>query len=191
MREDMKRIIIAISGASGVIYGIELLKELSKRHIEIHLVISESGKRNIAIETEYSVGDIESMAGRVHDIGDLGAPLASGSFLTDGMVVAPCTIKTLSGIANSYSENLILRAADVTLKEKRKLVLLVRETPLHRGHLQLMTTAADLGALILPPIPSFYNQPKTIEDLIHQTIGKVFDYMGIEHELYRRWGGNG
>jgi 4-hydroxy-3-polyprenylbenzoate decarboxylase len=131
----MKRIIIAISGASGVIYGIELLKELVKRDIEVHLVISESGKRNIAIDTDYSVGDLESMAHGVHDNSDLGAPLASGSFLTDGMVVAPCTIKTLSGIANSYSDNLIVRTADVTLKEKRKLVLLVRETPLHKGYL--------------------------------------------------------
>jgi 4-hydroxy-3-polyprenylbenzoate decarboxylase len=186
----MKRIIIAISGASGVIYGIELLKELKKRDIEVHLVISESGKRNVAIETEYSVGDLESMADKVHDNSDLGAPLASGSFFTDGMIVAPCTIKTLSGIANSYSDNLIVRAADVTLKEKRKLVLLVRETPLHKGHLQLMATAADLGAHILPPIPSFYNHPKTIEDIIRQTIGKVFDYLEIEHDLYRRWGEN-
>jgi 4-hydroxy-3-polyprenylbenzoate decarboxylase len=186
-REKM-RIIIAISGASGVIYGIELLRELAKRDIEVHLVISEAGKRNIAIETDYSVGDVESMADRIYDNADLGAPLASGSFLTDGMVVAPCTIKTLSGIANSYSENLIVRAADVMLKERRKLVLLVRETPLHKGHLQLMATAADLGAHILPPIPSFYHHPKTIDDLIHQTIGKVFDYLGIEHDLYRRWG---
>jgi len=186
----MKRIIIAISGASGVIYGIELLRELAKRDIEVHLVISEAGKRNIAIETDYSVGDVESMADRIYDNADLGAPLASGSFLTDGMVVAPCTIKTLSGIANSYSENLIVRAADVVLKEKRKLVLLVRETPLHKGHLQLMTMAADLGAHILPPIPSFYHHPKTIEDLIHQTIGKVFDYMGIDNDLFKRWGEN-
>jgi 4-hydroxy-3-polyprenylbenzoate decarboxylase len=122
----MKRIILAISGASGVIYGVELLKELRKHDSEVHLVISESGKKNIAIETDYSVGDVESMADRVYDNSDLTAPLASGSFITDGMVVAPCTIKTLSGIANSYSENLIVRAADVTLKEKRKLVLMVR-----------------------------------------------------------------
>ena len=186
----MRRIIIAISGASGVIYGIELLKELAKLDIEVHLIISEAGKRNVAIETDYTVGDVESMAGRVYDNGDLGAPLASGSFLTDGMVVAPCTIKTLSGIANSYSDNLIVRAADVVLKEKRKLVLLVRETPFHKGHLQLMATAADLGAHILPPIPSFYNHPKTIEDIIHQTIGKVFDYLGIDHDLFKRWGEN-
>jgi 4-hydroxy-3-polyprenylbenzoate decarboxylase len=186
----MKRIIIAISGASGVIYGIELLKELANRDIEIHLVISDSGKKNITIETEYSVADVESIADKVYDNADLSAPLASGSFLTEGMVVAPCTIKTLSGIANSYSDNLIVRAADVVLKEKRKLVLLVRETPLHKGHLQIMATAADLGAHILPPIPSFYNHPKTIEDIIHQTIGKVFDYLGVEHDLYRRWGEN-
>jgi 4-hydroxy-3-polyprenylbenzoate decarboxylase len=185
-----KRVIVGISGASGVIYGIELLKELAKRDIEIHLVISDSGKKNIAIETEYSVADVESMADRVYDNADLSTPLASGSFLTKGMVVAPCTIKTLSGIANSYSDNLIVRAADVTLKEKRKLVLLVRETPLHKGHLQLMATAADLGAHILPPMPSFYNHPKTIEDIIHQTIGKVFDYMGIDHDLFKRWGEN-
>lgn len=184
----MRRIIIGISGASGVIYGIELLKELSKRDIEVHLVISESGKRNIALETDYTVEDVESMANRVHNIRDLGAPLASGSFLTEAMVVAPCTIKTLSGIANSYSENLLLRAADVTLKERRKLVLLVRETPLHKGHLQLMTTAADLGAHILPPIPSFYHHPRTINDIIHQITGKIFDYLGIEHNLYQRWG---
>jgi 4-hydroxy-3-polyprenylbenzoate decarboxylase len=129
------------------------------------------------------------MAGKVYDNKDMGAPPASGSFLTNGMIVAPCTIKTLSGIANSYSENLIVRTADVILKEKRKLVLLVRETPLHKGHLNLMITAADMGAHILPPIPSFYNHPKTIEDIIHQTIGRVFDYFGIEHTLFKRWGG--
>jgi 4-hydroxy-3-polyprenylbenzoate decarboxylase len=185
-----KRIIIGITGASGVIYGIELIKELAKKDLEIHLIISESGKKNITIETEYSVADVESMADKVYDNADLSAPLASGSFLTNGMVVIPCTIKTLSGIANSYSDNLIVRAADVVLKEKRKLVLMVRETPLHKGHLQLMATAANLGALILPPMPSFYNHPKTIEDLIHQTIGKVFDYLGIDHDLFKRWGEN-
>lgn len=184
------RIIIGITGASGVIYGIELIKELAKKDLEIHLIISESGKKNITIETEYSVGDLESMADKVYDNADLSAPLASGSFFTDGMVVAPCTIKTLSGIANSYSDSLIVRAADVALKERRKLVLLVRETPLHKGHLQLMSAAADLGAHILPPIPSFYNHPETIEDIIHQTIGKVFDYLGIEHDLFKRWGEN-
>jgi 4-hydroxy-3-polyprenylbenzoate decarboxylase len=185
-----KRIIIGISGASGVIYGIEILKELAKQDMETHLVISESGKKNISIETEYQVRDVESMAYKVYDEKDFEAPPASGSFLTHGMIVAPCTIKTLSGIANSYSGNLLIRAADVTLKEKRKLVLVVRETPLHKGHLQLMSKAADLGAHILPPMPSFYNHPKTIEDIIHQTIGKVFDYLEIEHTLFKRWGEN-
>jgi 4-hydroxy-3-polyprenylbenzoate decarboxylase len=183
-----KRIIIGITGASGVIYGIEILKELAKKDLETHLIISESGKKNITFETEYSIKDVESMADRVYDNNDLEASPASGSFLTNGMIVAPCTIKTLSGIANSYSNNLLVRAADVTLKEKRKLVLLVRETPFHKGHLRLMTMAADMGTHILPPIPSFYNHPKTIEDIIHQTIGRVFDYFGIEHNLCKRWG---
>ena len=183
-----KRIIIGITGASGVIYGIEILKELTKKDLESHLIISESGKKNIILETDYSIIEVESMANKVYNNDDLEAPLASGSFLTSGMIVAPCTIKTLSGIANSYSDNLLVRAADVTLKEKRKLVLLVRETPLHKGHLNLMSMAADMGAHILPPIPSFYHHPKTIEDIIHQTIGKVFDYFGIEHTLFKRWG---
>lgn len=183
-----KRIIIGITGASGVIYGIELLKELAKRDIETHLIISDSGKENIALETHYSVRDVESMADKVYENADLAAPLASGSFLTNGMIVAPCTIKTLAGIAYSYAENLLIRAADVTLKEKRKLVLVIRETPIHKGHLKLMWMAADMGAYILPPIPSFYNHPKTIDDIIHQAVGKVFDYFGIEHSLFERWG---
>ena len=183
-----ERIVLGISGASGVIYGIEILKELAKKDIETHLIISESGKKNITIETDYSIEDVESIADYVYSDKDFEAPPASGSFLTGGMIIAPCTIKTLSGIANSYTNNLLVRAADVTLKEKRKLVLLVRETPLHKGHLNLMGMAADLGAHILPPIPSFYNHPKTIEDIIHQTIGKVFDYFEIEHNLFRRWG---
>jgi len=182
------RIIIGITGASGVIYGIEMLKELAKIDLETHLIISESGIKNIAIETGYSLKEIESMAYKVYDNKDLAAPPASGSFLTEGMIVAPCTIKTLSGIANSYSDSLMVRVADVTLKEKRKLALLVRETPLHKGHIRLMGIAADMGAQILPPIPSFYHHPKTIEDIIHQTIGKVFDYFGIEHNLFERWG---
>ena len=183
-----KRIVVGITGASGVIYGIEILRELSKRYLETHLIISESGKKNISFETDFSVAEVESLADKVYRNDDLGAPLASGSFLTNGMIVAPCTIKTLSGIANSYSANLIVRAADVTLKEKRKLVLLVRETPLHKGHLNLMSMAADMGAHILPPIPSFYHRPKSIEDIIRQTIGKVFDYLEIEHDLFKRWG---
>ena len=184
-----KRIVVGISGASGVIYGVRILALLSEKAFETHLVISESGKKNIEIETDYSINQVEAMADYVYDSRDVAATLASGSFLTDGMVVAPCTIKTLSGIANSYTNNLLVRAADVTLKEKRKLVLVVRETPLHKGHLRLMTMAADMGAHILPPIPSFYHAPKTIDDIINQTIGKIFDFFHIEHDLFKRWGG--
>lgn len=183
-----KRIVIGISGASGVIYGIEMLNLLKEKAFETHLVISESGKKNIEIETSYKVDEVAAMASYAYDNNDVGAALASGSFLTEGMVVIPCTIKTLSGIANSYTDNLLVRAADVTLKEKRRLVLVVRETPLHVGHLSLMARAANMGAHILPPIPSFYHQPKTIDDIIHQTIGKIFDYLCIEHNLYKRWG---
>lgn len=183
-----QRIVVAISGASGVIYGVRLLEHLSKTDVETHLIISPSGRKNIEIETGYAAKDVESMAACCYDHRDVGAALASGSFLTSGMVVAPCTIKSLSGIANSYTENLLVRAADVTLKEKRKLVLVVRETPLHKGHLRLMMTAADMGAHLLPPVPSFYHKPKTIEDILDQTIGKIFDYLGIEHSLFQRWG---
>ena len=182
------RIIVGLAGASGVIYGVRILSLLKEKGVETHLIISEAGKRNIEIETNYTADEVAAMATHVHDNKDVGASIASGSFLTDGMVVVPCTIKSLSGIANSYNNNLLVRAADVTLKEKRKLVLVVRETPLHKGHLRLMTLAADMGAHILPPVPSFYHQPKTIEDIIDQTIGKVFDYLGIEHNLFKRWG---
>jgi 4-hydroxy-3-polyprenylbenzoate decarboxylase len=183
-----KRIVIGISGASGVIYGIKTLSLLQEMDFETHLIISESGRQNIEIETSHKADDVAAMADYTYNNKDVGAALASGSYLTEGMVVVPCTIKTLSGIANSYTNNLLVRAADVTLKEKRKLVLVVRETPLHVGHLGLMTRAANMGAHILPPIPSFYHQPKTLDDIIHQTIGKIFDYLGIEHNLYKRWG---
>jgi 4-hydroxy-3-polyprenylbenzoate decarboxylase len=185
-----KRIVIGISGASGVTYGVRMLDVLRKTDFETHLIISDAGRLNIEIETRYSPAAVEAMADFVYDHKDMAASLASGSFLTEGMVVIPCTIKSLSGIANSYNENLLVRTADVTLKEKRKLVLVVRETPLHVGHLRLMTLAAEMGAHILPPVPSFYHQPETIEDIIDQTIGKVFDYMGIEHNLFKRWGEN-
>jgi 4-hydroxy-3-polyprenylbenzoate decarboxylase len=189
-REEVmpKRIVVGISGASGVTYGVRLLSVLKETDYETHLIISKSGELNIKIETDYDPTDVKAMADYVYDHKNVAASLASGSFLTEGMVVVPCTIKTLSGIANSYNENLLVRAADVALKEKRKLVLVVRETPLHKGHLRLMTMAADMGAHILPPVPSFYHMPKTIDDIIDQTIGKIFDFMGIEHDLFRRWG---
>ena len=183
-----KRLVVGISGASGVTYGVRLLQVLQDTDYETHLIISKSGELNIQIETDYDPADVKAMANYVYDHKNIAASLASGSFLTAGMVVVPCTIKTLSGIANSYNENLLVRAADVTLKEKRKLVLVVRETPLHKGHLRLLTMAADMGAHILPPVPSFYHMPKTIEDIIDQTIGKIFDFMGIEHNLFNRWG---
>jgi 4-hydroxy-3-polyprenylbenzoate decarboxylase len=183
-----KRIIIGIAGASGVIYGVRMLGLLKEKGFETHLIISEAGKKNIEIETNFKADDVYAMAAYTYDNKDVGAALASGSFLTEAMVVIPCTIKTLSGIANSYTSNLLVRAADVTLKEKRKLVLVVRETPLHQGHLRLMTMAADMGAHILPPVPSFYHQPKSIEDIIDQTIGKIFDYLCLEHDLFKRWG---
>jgi len=183
-----KRIVIGISGASGVIYGVRMLELLKETDFETHLIISGSGRLNLEIETGYKPREVEAMADFVYEPMDMAASLSSGSFLTEGMVVIPCTIKSLSGIANSYNENLLVRAADVTLKEKRKLVLVVRETPLHIGHLRLMTLAAEIGAHLVPPVPSFYHRPKTIEDIIDQTIGKIFDYFGIEHDLFRRWG---
>jgi 4-hydroxy-3-polyprenylbenzoate decarboxylase len=183
-----KRIVVGIAGASGVTYGIRLLECLKETEYEVHLIISEAGKLNIEIETKYTAEDVAQMADYAYDHQNVAAGPSSGSFLTEGMVIVPCTVKTLSGIANSYTENLLVRAADVSLKEKRKLVLVVRENPLHKGHLALMTRAADMGAHILPPVPSFYHQPKTIQDIVDQTIGKIFDYMGIQHNLFQRWG---
>ena len=185
-----KRIIVGIAGASGVIYGVRLLAHLRDTDYESLLVLSEAGKVKIEIETSYRAEEVAAMADVVYDHKNVAAGPASGSFLTEGMVVAPCTIKTLSGIANSYTENLLVRAADVSLKENRKLVLVVRETPFHKGHLRLMTQAADMGAHILPPVPSFYHFPKTIDDIIDQTIGKIFDHFGIPHDLFRRWDGS-
>jgi len=183
-----KRIVIGLSGASGVTYGVRILELLKDTDYETHLIMSNSGKLNIRIETDFTPEQVAAMATYSYDDHDMAAAVSSGSFLTEGMIVAPCTIKSLSGIANSYTTNLLVRAADVTLKEKRKLVLVVRETPLHKGHLRLMSLAADIGAHILPPVPSFYHKPKTIQDIVDQTIGKVFDYMGIRHDLFARWG---
>lgn len=182
-----EKIIIGIAGASGVIYGVRMLEVLKDREIETHLIISDAGKLNIRIETDYDVDEVISMADVAYNNKDISASVASGSFLTRGMVVAPCTVKTLSGIANSFNDNLLIRAADVQLKEKRKLALLFRETPLHAGHLRLLTHAAEMGAHILPPVPAFYHHPETIDDIINQSVGKALDFMGIEHNLFKRW----
>ena len=184
-----KRIIVGLSGASGVIYGIRTLMHLRAiEDVETHLVLTEGGRINIQVETDDAVSDVLALADVVHRDDNLAAKISSGSFQTDGMIVIPCSIKSLSGIVNSYADNLLCRAADVCLKEKRKLVLVLRETPLHKGHLELMMKAADLGAMMLPPMPAFYHQPKTIDDIIDQTVGKVFDYFEIDHHLFRRWG---
>ncbi len=183
-------LIIAISGASGVVYGVEMLRVLKQLGQNVHLILSEAACMNIAIETDYSIDEVRSLATTVYSNKDVGAAVASGSFRTRGMIVAPCTIKTLSAIANSFTANLIVRAADVTLKERRKLVLMVRETPLHKGHLDLMSRAADCGAVILPPMPAFYHHPVTIMDIVHQSIGKALDQVGVEHNLFARWTGD-
>lgn len=183
-------LIVAITGATGVIYGVELLRVLKELGQPTHLILSEAAGLNLSIETDYSLEDVRSLATEVYSNKDVGAPVASGSFRTRGMIVAPCTVKTLSAIANSFTFNLVVRAADVQLKESRKLVLLVRETPLHKGHLELMTRAADCGAILLPPMPAFYHRPQTIMDLVHQTIGKALDQVGIEHDLFQRWSGH-
>ena len=184
----MKRIVIGITGASGVIYGIRLL-EFIKDKLETHLIITPNAKEIITFETKYSIDSVEKLANYNYENSQLNAPISSGSYETYGMIVIPCSIKSLSAIANSYSDSLLTRAADVILKEKRKLILVVRETPLHIGHMKLMIRATELGAIILPPIPAFYHKPNTIDDLINHTIGKVFDILGIDNSLFRRWEG--
>lgn len=184
----MRRIIIGISGASGAIYGVRALEALKAvPDVETHLIMSPSAGQTILDETDWTVSDVKALADVVHNQKDIGASLSSGSFKTDGMIVAPCSIKTLSGIANSYDDNLLTRAADVCLKEARRLVLLVRETPLHLGHLELMARAAQYGAIVLPPVPAFYHRPKTLDDVINHTIGKVLDMFDVQHQLFPRW----
>lgn len=184
----MKRIIVGMSGASGAIYGIRVLQALAQTpEVETHLILSPSAKRTIAEETDWSVAAVEKLAHVVHPHRDIGASVASGSFRTAGMLVAPCSIKTLSGIVHSYNDNLLTRAADVCLKERRPLVLLVRETPLHLGHIELLAQAARYGAILLPPVPAFYNRPQTIADIVNHTVGKALDQLHIPHELFRRW----
>ena len=185
------RLLIGITGTTGVIYGIRLLMTLrEKQNIETHLVITPAGERTIAIETKYDAADIRSLADYSYHMDDIAAAPASGSFLHDGMIVAPCSMKTLSAIANSYANDLLTRAADVTLKERRTLVLLARETPLHAGHLRNMLRVTEMGGVILPPVPAFYHKPRTIEDIVDHTVGKTLDLFRIEHSLFERWQGN-
>ena len=184
------RLIIGMSGASGVIYGIRLLEVLKQDvGIETHLVMSDAAKMNIAIETDWSANDVKALADHVHSNKDIAATIASGSFQTDGMIVAPCSIKTLSAIANSYADSLIVRAADVMLKERRRLVLLPRETPLHTGHCELLYKASQIGAIIAPPMPAHYIKPQTIDDLVNHHVGRVLDLFNVDSGLVRRWQG--
>jgi 4-hydroxy-3-polyprenylbenzoate decarboxylase len=183
------RLIIGISGASGVIYGIRLLEVLRRRgDMETHLVLTKPAERTIVEETDWKLDDVRALASVVHAPSDIGAGIASGSFQNTGMIVMPCSIRTVAAIAYCQADNLLTRAADVTLKERRKLVLVVRETPFHRGHLQAMLEATEAGAIIMPPLPAFYGRPKTIDDLVNHTVGRVLDLFGIENELLKRWG---
>lgn len=182
-------ILIAMTGASGAIYGIETLRLLREIGHPAHLILSEVARRTIEIETDYSIDDVKAMAEIVHSNKDQAACVSSGSYRTCGMLIAPCSIKTLSGIANSYADNLIIRAADVCLKERRKLVLMVRETPFHAGHIDLMRRATEAGAIIFPPMPAFYARPKSIEELVRQSVGRALDLFDIEHDEIQRWMG--
>lgn len=184
------RLIVGISGASGAIYGIRSLEVLRGLGVETHLVLTAGARATIAYETEYEVDRVKALASVVHNEQNLGAAIASGSFPTDGMLVAPCSVKSLSGIANSFDDNLLIRAADVVLKERRKLVLMVRESPLHAGHLRLMSQATENGAVILPPMPAFYHRPRSVADIVDQTVGRALDQFGIDAGLFERWEGS-
>ena len=185
-----RRLVVGISGASGTIYGIRLLQVLHARpEVETHLVLSEAARAIMQQETDWNPAAVEALADVVYAPDDLGAAIASGSFQTLGMVIIPCSIKTLSALAHCYAANLMARAADVTLKEGRPLLLVVRETPLHLGHLRLMQQVAEMGGIIFPPVPAFYARPQTVDDIVDGTVGRVLARLGIENELYFRWAG--
>jgi 4-hydroxy-3-polyprenylbenzoate decarboxylase len=184
------RLIIGMSGASGVIYGIRLLEALQAvNEIETHLILSNGAKLNISLETDRQAKDVEALADVVHSDQNLAATIASGSYHTDGMVIVPCSMKTLSGVVNSYADTLLVRAADVVLKEQRRLVLVPRETPLHTGHCRLLYEASQNGAIIVPPMPAFYNDPQSVDDIINHTVGRLLDLFGIDSGLVKRWKG--
>jgi flavin prenyltransferase len=187
-----RRLVVGISGASGSIYGIRLLERLrATTDVEVHLILSASGKRTLAEETDFTVKQVEALAHVLYDNRDLGASLASGSFRTAGMVIAPCSIKTLSALANCHADTLMARAGDVHLKEGRPLVAVVRETPLHVGHLRQMLAFAEMGGIVLPPMPAFYQRPKTVDDVVTHTVARVLDRLGIAHDLLPEWTGGG
>ena len=181
------RLIVGITGATGVIYGIRTLEALRELSVESHLVVTDMGKTTISMETDYAIGDVEKLATKAYPVKDLAARIASGSYPMDGMIVAPCSVRTLSAVANCANDNLLTRAADVTLKERRKLVLLFRESPLHAGHCQLMLDATRNGAIIMPPMPAFYTRPETVADIVDQIVGRVLDLWGLEMPGLKRW----
>lgn len=184
------RLIIGMSGASGLIYGIRLLQVLHELDdMEAHLIMTNSAKMNVSIETDWQLSDVEALADEVHHINNIAANVSSGSFRTEGMIIAPCSMKTLSGIAHSYADNLLVRAADVVLKEQRRLVVMPRETPLHTGHCRLLYEASQIGAVIAPPMPALYNKPETIDDLINHSVGRVLDLFNLDPGIVSRWAG--
>lgn len=186
-----KKMIVAITGASGTIYGIRLLEALSHIGVETHLIMSDSAKITMAMETTFTPSYVESFATEIHSIKNVGASIASGSYRTLGMIVAPCSVHTMSDIAWGSTSNLITRAADVVLKERRRLILLFRETPLHAGHIKTMAQVTENGAIVMPPVPALYANPKSIDDLIDHTVGRVLDLFDLENDLVKRWGGLG
>jgi len=184
------RIIVGLSGSSGLPYGIRLLEVLHKlRSHEVHLILTDAAKLNISVETDWRVKDVEALADVVHNVMNISASIASGSFRTEGMIVAPCSIRTLSAITNSFADNLLVRAVDVVLKERRRLVVMPREAPLHLGHCKLLYEASQLGIIVFPPMPTFYGRPRTIDDMVDTTIGRVLDLFGIDAGLVKRWTG--
>ncbi|HLH88686.1 MAG TPA: UbiX family flavin prenyltransferase [Xanthobacteraceae bacterium] len=188
-KHHKQRLIVGISGASGVIYGVRILELLRHMDIETHLVMSKSAEMTLAYETDLKPKDVKALASVTHSVADIGASISSGSFPTMGMVIAPCSIKTMSEIATGVTSSLLSRAADVVLKEKRRLVLALRETPLHGGHLRTMATLADIGAVVAPIVPAFYTRPKTVDDIVNHTVGRLLDLFGLETKTVKRWQG--
>lgn len=183
-----RRLIVAITGASGVIYGIRALEILrALKDFESHLILSPAAARTMVEETDYTIEQVRQLADVLHNHKDIGASISSGSFKTEGMLVAPCSVKTLSGIANCYNDELIVRAADVCLKERRRVVLMLRETPLHAGHIRLMAQATEMGAIVMPPVPGFYSKPRSLDEMVTQSVGRALDLLGIEAGVVKRW----